>query len=140
MLRDEKAMEIVKKIKDRRIELEMSYQDLADKTGMSKSTLQRYETGEIRNIKLDKIEILAKGLNVTPEYLMGWEEPKQEMTLKEAIIDLERERIAGRIDKLLSGLIASGAISDPQNIDENIKEVIMSVVTNELIRLKKEQD
>ena len=38
---------VAKRMKDRRTELGMSYQTLADRTGLSKSTLQRYETGAI---------------------------------------------------------------------------------------------
>ena len=44
---------------------------------MSKSTLQRYETGFIKNIPLSRVEALAKALRVTPEYLMGWEEKSE---------------------------------------------------------------
>ena len=51
----------------------MSYQDLANKTGLSKSTLQRYETGAILNIPLSKLNILAKALQTTPLYIMGIE-------------------------------------------------------------------
>jgi transcriptional regulator with XRE-family HTH domain len=65
--------EIIKRIKERRIMQNLSYQDLADKTGISKSTLQRYETGFIKNLPIDKLEILANALNTTPGYLMGWE-------------------------------------------------------------------
>ncbi|QUH28255.1 helix-turn-helix domain-containing protein [Vallitalea guaymasensis] len=65
--------DIIKRIKNRRIKLSLSYQDLAKKTGLSKSTLQRYETGTIGNIPLDKLEILAKALCVSPAYIMGWE-------------------------------------------------------------------
>ena len=36
---------IMQRIKHRREELNLSFQQLADLTGMSKSTLQRYETG-----------------------------------------------------------------------------------------------
>lgn len=68
---EEKMNEIVNRIKNRRIELGMSYQDLADKTGMSKSTLQRYETGAIKNIPLDKLEDLAAALQMDPAFLMG---------------------------------------------------------------------
>ncbi|BDR80657.1 hypothetical protein N072000002_09140 [Clostridium tetani] len=66
--------EIINRIKTRRNKLMLSYQDLADKTGLSKSTLQRYETGAIKNMPLDKLGVLAKALNVSPAYLMGWEE------------------------------------------------------------------
>lgn len=63
--------DIVERIKKRRIELDYSYQDLADKSGISKSTLQRYETGAIEDIPLDKFNKIAQALNTTPEYLMG---------------------------------------------------------------------
>ena len=74
----EEANNIVKRIKKRRLELKYSFQDLANKTNMSKSTLQRYETGTIKNLPLDKLEVLASALQTTPSYLMGWYEVKEE--------------------------------------------------------------
>lgn len=65
---------ILERIQNRRKDLGYSYQNLADKTGISKSTLQRYETGAIKNIPLDKLEILANALHTNPAYLMGWED------------------------------------------------------------------
>jgi len=56
------------RLKERRLFLNMTYQDLADKTGISKSTLQRYETGGIQNLPYDKIFILSEALEVRPEY------------------------------------------------------------------------
>lgn len=58
----------------RRAQLGLSYQDLANRTGMSKSTLQRYETGAIQNISRTKLEVLAKGLSMTVEQLLGCED------------------------------------------------------------------
>lgn len=69
----EKMQEIMERMKNRRIELDMSYQILADKVGISKSTLQRYETGNIKNMPVDKLEEIAQALMVSPAYLMGWE-------------------------------------------------------------------
>lgn len=70
----EKSNEIIERIKKRREQLGLSYQDLADRTGLSKSTLQRYETGAIKNLPLNRLEDLASALQVSPAYLMGWEE------------------------------------------------------------------
>lgn len=56
------------RLKERRLFLNMTYQDLADKTGISKSTLQRYETGGIQNLPYDKIFTLSEALEVRPEY------------------------------------------------------------------------
>lgn len=56
------------RLKERRLFLNMTYQDLADKTGISKSTLQRYETGGIQNLPYDKIFAISEALEVRPEY------------------------------------------------------------------------
>lgn len=73
-MNDTSMLDIIERIKKRRLQLNYSFQDLADLTGMSKSTLQRYESGAIKNIPLSKVEVLATALQTTPEYLMGWEE------------------------------------------------------------------
>lgn len=46
--------------------------ELANKAGISKQTLYKYETGIVTNIPSDKIEAIADALNVSPAYLMGW--------------------------------------------------------------------
>ena len=76
-----KMQEIMNRMKSRREELDMSYQTLSDKVGISKSTLQRYETGSIKNMPIDKLEDIAKALNVSPSYLMGWDEPSDDKQL-----------------------------------------------------------
>ena len=74
---EKELTDLIERIKERRLELEMSYQDLSDATGISKSTLQRYETGYIKKVPINQIEILAKALHTTPSYLMGWEESNE---------------------------------------------------------------
>ena len=69
----EKMQEIMARMKSRREELHMSYQTLSDKVGISKSTLQRYETGYIKNMPIHKLEDIAAALHVSPSYLMGWD-------------------------------------------------------------------
>jgi repressor LexA len=51
----------------------LSYGELSMHTGIPKSALQRYATGETEKIPLDRIELLAKALQVNPTYLMGWD-------------------------------------------------------------------
>ncbi len=57
-----------RRLKERRLFLNMTYQDLATKTGISKSTLQRYETGGIKKLAYDKIFTLSEALEVSPRY------------------------------------------------------------------------
>jgi len=71
-------MKINEKIKLRHEELGLTLREISDYVGVSEATIQRYETGEIKNLKQGIIEKLAKILNVTPSYLMGWEEKKSD--------------------------------------------------------------
>ena len=74
LLDDSKIKNIMNRIQSRRLELKLSYQDLASKTNMSKSTLQRYETGSIKNMPVDKLGVIATALDVSPLWLLGFDE------------------------------------------------------------------
>lgn len=77
-------MNIGDRIRKIRQEQRRTLQWLASKTGTTRQTIQRYETGDISNIPSDKIEKIALALNVTPSYLMGWEEISIDNLNKEA--------------------------------------------------------
>lgn len=66
-------MEISERIKKRRKELGLSAEAVADIIGISPATVYRYESSDIMNMGIDKIEPIAKALKTTPGYLMGWE-------------------------------------------------------------------
>ena len=61
------------RIKERRKYLKMSAEELARRLGKDRSTIYRYEKGDIENLPLDILEPIAKALETTPQYLMGWE-------------------------------------------------------------------
>ena len=69
---------IALKIKSRREELGLSLEALSNKTGLSKSTLQRYETGGISNIPLDKLETLSKSLDLSVSEFLGLKDEQYE--------------------------------------------------------------
>lgn len=50
----------------------LSFGDLAKMTGIPKSAVHRYASGETDKIPLDRMELLAKALNCDPAYLIGW--------------------------------------------------------------------
>ena len=61
-------------IRMRRLELDMTMKELAEKVGVSEGTISRWESGDIENMKRDKIAALARALEVPPAVLMDWEE------------------------------------------------------------------
>ena len=77
---------MAQRIKYLRQEKGLTLEQVADVVGVGKSTVRKWETGMIANMKRDKIASLAKALGTTPEYLMGWEEKKdspRELSLTE---------------------------------------------------------
>jgi len=65
---------IAAKILDLINKKDFSYGELSRLTGIPKSALQRYATGVTEKIPVKRIEAIAKALNTTPAYLMGWDE------------------------------------------------------------------
>ena len=109
---------MAERIKKLRQEKGLTLEQVADVVGVGKSTVRKWETGMIANMKRDKIADLAKALGTTPAYLMGWpdemkqkEIPPSEMQLTEgekALIKLLRRVPAAEqpivIEKILSAL------------------------------------
>ena len=71
-------MNIGERIKQRRKEIGLSAEQVAEKLGVAPATVYRYESNDIANMRIDKLEPIAKALNTTPAYLMGWEEEKKD--------------------------------------------------------------
>lgn len=62
------------RIRESRLNAEMSQDELAKKVGYkSRSTINKIESG-INDIARSKIVLIARALNTTPAYLMGWED------------------------------------------------------------------
>lgn len=59
------------RIKRRREEMNISVAEIAEQTGLSRATIHRYESGDIKRLKLPVIESIAEMLNVTPEWIIG---------------------------------------------------------------------
>ncbi len=62
------------RIKERRSSLGLTLLEVADQLGIKEATMQRYESGEIKNIKHETVANLAKIFHCSPSYLMGWED------------------------------------------------------------------
>lgn len=75
-------MDIGRRIQDRRKELNLSVEDVARRLSKNRTTVYRYEKGDIGNLPLETLKPLAEILETTPAYLMGWDE-KQEDVLSE---------------------------------------------------------
>ncbi len=69
------------RIKERRLDRDMTLLEVANKLGVKEATIQRYESGEIKNIKHETIVKLAEIFDCSPAYLMGWEDYPHPLTV-----------------------------------------------------------
>ena len=72
------SAEMAKRIKELRTAKGLTLEQVADVVGVGKSTVRKWETGMIANMRRDKIASLASALGTTPAYLMGWKEEEKE--------------------------------------------------------------
>lgn len=95
-------MNIGQRMKQRRKELKMSADELGSRLGKDRSTIYRYEKGDIENLPLDILEPIAEALQTTPQYLMGWEQTqKKNDALTDVVI---RMRTDNEFFSIIEGL------------------------------------
>ncbi len=63
-------------LKRRRKELGLTLKQIAEQMGVAEATVQRWESGNIKSVRHEKVVKLAEILNVPPAQIMGWEEEK----------------------------------------------------------------
>lgn len=90
------------RIRERRKAVGMTLAQLADRTGVQEATVQRWESGNIKNIKHETIEKIAIALNCSPVYLMGWTEDPNDNILPAAPdkISAAKQDLIAMIDDL----------------------------------------
>ena len=64
-------------IRRQRESLGLTLEDVAEVVKVSPSTVMRWESGRIENMKRDKIASLAEVLKISPAVIMGWEKPEE---------------------------------------------------------------
>lgn len=95
----------------------LTLEELGDLTGVGKSTVKKWESGAIANMRRDKLAAVAKALGVTPEYLMGWNESDRAQVTIPNLFPIELKRFP------LLGEIACG---EPILADEHIDVMVAS--------------
>ena len=67
-------MKVNELIANRRKELGLTLEEVADKVGVSKSTVKKWESGYIKNMRRDNMALLADALHISPLDLLGPDE------------------------------------------------------------------
>ena len=109
--------DISKRILDTITCKDISYGDLADKTGIPKSALQRYATGQTEKIPIDRLEKIASAIGVTTSFLMGWDSTN-EVNAKKII----PAGFSPMPETVLIPRIGRIACGDPITAEENVED------------------
>ena len=103
--------EMEKRIRKRRVAVGLTQEALADKLGLQKSAIAKYENGRVENIKRSTLARMAEALRCSPAWLMGFDDQETEppITAIEAFgkkVDLTYEQLL--LFEELSGLNEDG--------------------------------
>lgn len=109
-------MNVGERIKQRRKSMKMSADQLAERVGVSRSTIFRYEKGDIEKVGPDVLKGIAKALNTTPSFLMGWDEIQESKSKDLEIISIYNELKTPRQKKVLN--YADNQLKE-QKLEEN---------------------
>lgn len=121
------------RIRLKRKESGYTLEEVAAKLGVSKQTVQRYETGVISNIPSDKIELLSELFNVSPAYIMGWDEREHSDNMIDSYYDTAAEMLElleetgysyEEVDKFDQIVINKGTFNQTFNHNDLIAEYI----------------
>lgn len=101
------------RIKEQRTKAGLTLLQVANALGVKEATVQRYESGEIKNIKHDVIEKLAKCFNCSPAYLMGWQDTENSLN----------PEIDNKFKPIIDSLDRSGSDLDHEDIEDIAKQL-----------------
>jgi repressor LexA len=76
---------INERIKERRLAANLTLDQVAKHLGVKEATVQRYESGTIKNIKHETIIALANLFKCKPSYLMGWDDQNSSLPVNEIL-------------------------------------------------------
>lgn len=128
-------MSIGSKIKQRRQEMSISVDELAQKLNVSRTTIYRYEKGEISKMPTETLEKIARILNTTPAYFMGWNDSPEvksnilsiynqlEQPRQEKVVDFAQEQLDEQNNNV-TPLTADTADEDTERITDYVEGLV----------------
>ena len=93
-------MEIKDILKARRLSLALTLEDVAAKVGVSAATISRWESGDIANMRRDRIVALSNALKISPAVIMGWDDPEYKPVAPSDSIDPEVTKMVEEVQNI----------------------------------------
>lgn len=123
-------MEIKDKIRERRLELGLTLEEVADAVGVAKSTVKKWESGQIQSMRQSKIVSLSKILCVPPTYLI-FEDEQISTTINNGIIGDDNHHNTITVgNHQLNSPILSAIITICGNLSDSDKAKVLTYATD----------
>lgn len=122
----------------RRKQLNLTLEEVADSVGVRKGTVAKWESGEIANMKRDKIQLIARVLKCSPLILMENEVDDSILNIGPVYITdqrVEKKDIQERLSSLLGELSPDVGIAfynGNEKMDDETKELMFTSIKNAL--------
>ena len=118
-------VEVGRRLYNARKRKNLTMKEVAVLVGLHESSIQRYESGLIKNLSIEKLKDFAKVLDIDAEVLIGWDKEVEP-------VNIEEKEVHSFTCKLVLELLKEGMIEDPNNIPEEIIETIISTLKMDL--------
>lgn len=105
-------MTMAERIKERRIAMGLTQEELGEKLGLQKSAIAKYENGRVKNIKRNTIALMSEILECTPTYLMGLDESTAPRTRTATVINVLGHVAAGIPIEAITDIVDTEEISE----------------------------
>jgi len=122
---DNYNIEVGRRLYNARKRKDLTMKEVAVLVGLHESSIQRYESGNIKNLSIEKLKDFAKVLDMEAEVLIGWDKEIEPLNENE-------KEVHSFTCKLVLELLKEGMIEDPNNIPEEIIETIISTLKMDL--------
>lgn len=125
-------MDVGKRIQTRRKELNISVDELAKRLNKNRTTVYRYEKGDIENLPLGALKPLAEILKTSPAYLMGWEDkPDEDAATVSDFVKLIRSQRGMSVDDFAKEIgISSEKLREYESREKYIPISVINTITD----------
>jgi transcriptional regulator with XRE-family HTH domain len=106
------------KLKNLRLSQGLTLEEVGNAVGVGKSTVRKWETGDIANMRRDKIAKLANALHTSPAYIMGWTDDPNPVIEKPAPV------AESELDNALIKMLVSLTPSELMQVDAFVQGLI----------------
>lgn len=131
----DKTKSVGRLIYNRRTELGLTQREVADYVGVSEATVSRWESGDIDNMRRDRIAKLSAVLRISPLDIMGIEPSPSPAPEKPVLTDRDERDIQKKLKSIIDDLDPSSGLAyynGDAGMDDETRDLIRASLETSL--------